>query len=173
MAERDVCHITNVTREYPHLVAWFEDPDNQTAQISLESGYRLLSAQEKLDSAGGVEQVRRSLDSRVRERSAVILTACRTQAMALPEIARYAAILSDRPLRIRDGHLQSLVAHGELVARENVIYVRKSTKFPDYVSVGYKVGFLTTEDGLAELVRRGPTQRRFPILLPRAMPQGI
>lgn len=172
-AELEIYDLEEVTREYPHLDKWFSVPSHQTAQISQTSGSRYLSAEEKLDLAGGIKQLREALGRKIRNKPTVILAACGIQPTVAFEARRYDSLLIGKQSTIGVGDMIPLVRQGYLDDSETIIYLSRLTKEPNRVAVSNRIGFLTTDDGLVELNRRRTTSRQIPRLFPHARPQGI
>lgn len=93
--------------------------------------------------------------------------------MAVPEVRKYASLLSAKPPKIGAVDMRLLVASGELDDTGNIVYISRLPQVSDRVAIADRIGYLTTDDGLAELSRRRTTERRRPRLLQRARPQGI
>ncbi|HSX08994.1 MAG TPA: hypothetical protein VLF93_02485 [Candidatus Saccharimonadales bacterium] len=172
-AELEIYDLEEITREYPHLDKWFSEPSHQAAQIYQTRGTRYLSAQEKLDLAGGIEQMRESLGRKIRNKPTVILAACGIQPMVASEARRYDSLLTGQQSNIGVGDMNPLVRKGYLDDSETIIYLSRLTKEPNRIAVSNRVGFLTTDNGLAELSRRRTTSRQIPRLFPHARPHGI
>ena len=174
MIESKNYELSEITSQYPHLDKWFSVPDHRTAQISQTDSTRYLSAEEKLELAGGVAQIRESLGRGVEHKTTQILAACGIQPMVAFEARRYASLLTERKSNISAGDMFPLVRRGLLDDSERIIYITRLPRNPDLVAIFDRIGFLTTDDrGLEELNRLRTHKRRVPRFVTRVRPQGI
>lgn len=153
--EREVS-IRELVHEYPILEEWFANPSNIYAQ--LQGDKRLMSAEEKLALVGGEDQVKanlRVIPSGWRDQYTILL-ACRQEPMVGMEILHFSDRVSRR-LSIGGMYftIKGLLDLGELSSIYGLTYAYRIWTDPErFLLRGNARGFLTTEQGIREIVNK-------------------
>jgi hypothetical protein len=167
----EILSVDDINSRYSDIEGWFADPSHAKVQISATSEVRLLSASERIESAGGLDRMRRvyqrNLLIKNYEPVALDLAA---EPIVEDEIVE-GALLVGMPLHIgaiREattfirGTISELTDKGLLEPKEKIIYLMRDRTRPQIIFSHPCVGLQTTAEGLQE--------RRQIVRQPRSIP---
>ena len=162
--------LDDVVGRYPQFANWLQE--HPTAQTTSDG--RLPSAEEKIDTLGGIEHLRRNFALANKKRSGTeyaILTSCQQTPMNPGEIERFHEMLTGEPTRIPGLLAEDLLSLEEkelISARTGIDYFKVyEDGFADIIHNGE--GFVTTRQGLtrrALLLEDQPRRSLFGNLVP-------
>lgn len=147
--------LPDLSKEFPVLGEWFENPTNQTAQ--LQEGDRLKSAEEKMELVGGSDKTKTTMNSLAKRwrNFYLILQACKQEPMMPWEIVRFGQMVGARiDLEFVLYHSINLRTKTELARVDGLTYIARDPKNPNLFNIhDNKPGYLTTPYGLKVMAR--------------------
>lgn len=149
-----------ILQEFPYLEEWFENHDR--ADIDLTQGKRLMSPEERVERAGGMDLVRSNVEIAKKSRQDfeyLVLTSCNFEPISVTQVIFFTCLFRDMPFSVPKVHfgIQELEEQGFLSHRRvTFISLYRGNQMGE-VHFNWH-GDITTEEGLRRRV--GTVERK-------------